>query len=260
MIILYTTIYQDKDCNRTSEYLSCLRRNLSCISINKVIVLNENFDLSEFNSKKLFSIKINRRPCFSDFFHIIDQTSTESDINIIANTDIYFDQNISILKQISFHNRVLALSRWDVVSVGNAVLFDRNDSQDAWIFKGKIKNVNADFMIGIPRCDNRLAYEFEKAGYEVLNPSFNIRSYHLHAGESVEYPVVNLHDFVPPPYKYIWPHNLFSLPKTLWYNLQYPRARLSYRIDKRKLHGCTAVRVLRKFISIFNSTTGILAK
>jgi hypothetical protein len=120
------------------------------------------------------------------------------------------------------------------------------------VFKGKIKKVKADFGIGIPRCDNRLAYELEKADYRVENPSFSIKSYHLHMGVRETYAAHNKACFIPPPYKYIWPHNLFSLPKTILHNLQHPSARVSFRIDKRKINNWIPFRALRKSMSVFS--------
>ena len=34
--------------------------------------------------------------------------------------------------------------------------------------------------MGVPACDNRFAYELTKSGYNVLNPAYTIKSYHLH--------------------------------------------------------------------------------
>ena len=51
----------------------------------------------------------------------------------------------------------------------------RTDSQDAWIFQtpmdtSVIKESN--FYLGIPRCDNRIAYILFNNNYTVINPGF----------------------------------------------------------------------------------------
>jgi len=252
MIRLYTTFYNENNPSRREEYMNCLRRNLACKAIDQVVIINENGDLSEFSMNKLNIINLNRRPTYHDFFELINKTPHDSYISIIANTDIYFDQNISVVNQLNFKNRCFALSRWDIKSDGKPVLNDRNDSQDVWIFRGKIKKVKADYYVGVPRCDNRIAYELEKTGYQIENPSFSLKSYHLHAGERGEYTEVNQPEYIPPTYKYIWPHNLFSLPGTLWHNLIHPQSRVSYRIDKRKINGWITIRALRKIMALFN--------
>ena len=251
MIRLFTTFYHENDSTRNDEYLNCIMKNIVCKGIDEIYVINESGDLSEFRTKKLIRNEIDQRPTYNDFFELINQTVADPDISIIANTDIYFDHNISLLNHLAFNDRCLALSRWDIKSDGKAVLNDRNDSQDVWIFKGRIKKVKADFCIGIPRCDNRIACELEKAGYRVENPSFSIKSYHFHTGERKEYAVENLLSFIPQPYKYIWPHNLFNLPKTLWHNLIYPQSKVFYRIDKRKINGWITIRALRKIIALY---------
>ena len=54
-------------------------------------------------------------------------------------------------------------------------------SQDAWIFTPPIpKKICADFTLGCPGCDNRIAAEFNKAGWILSNPSKLIKCYHLH--------------------------------------------------------------------------------
>lgn len=246
MISVYTTFYHEHDTDRREEYLSCMRLNLDCKAVGRVFVINENGNLSEFKSTKLSVIPMESRPTYKDLFYMINQTVDDSDISIIANTDIYFDHNISALNRLNFNNRCFALSRWDIGPDGKAVLYDRNDSQDVWVFKGKIKKVQADFGIGVPRCDNRVAYELEKAGYQIENPSFSIKCYHVHAGERKEYSTLNLPEFISPPYKYIWPHNLFSLSGTLWHNLIHPSGRVYYRVDMRKINQWLVMRAFGK--------------
>ena len=103
-----------------------------------------------------------------------------------------------------------ALSRWEDLP-GSRGLLDRCDSQDAWIFRGPIKNVSADFTAGIRGCDNRLAAELHKAGYRVSNPSRAIRAFHLHRSGVRHYGHAPA-DAVPPPYLLIDPAELGASP------------------------------------------------
>jgi len=146
-------------------------------------------------------------------------------------------------------NQSAALARWEIAPENLTHLLDRNDSQDAWIFKGRIRSVVSDYLMGVPRCDNRLLHELRRAGYEVINPAFSVRAHHLHHGERGEYPgeIQGLH--VDPPYAYLWPHNLLSLPATLWHRFCHPESKLGWRIDWRKLQRSLpwrAVKRLRK--------------
>lgn len=76
---------------------------------------------------------------------------------IICNTDIFFDNSLACLKDYSFKDTVLALTRYNVPEyTGKWKRHTR--SHDAWIFKTPIKNVEADIILGIPGCDIRIAY------------------------------------------------------------------------------------------------------
>lgn len=59
----------------------------------------------------------------------------------------------------------------------------RIDSQDAWLFKSPLPSSlvskNSNFLLGRPRCDNRLAMLFEEAGFRVENPGLLFSTYHV---------------------------------------------------------------------------------
>ena len=73
---------------------------------------------------------IDKRPTYQDFINYINANSNPDDIHIIANTDIYFDKNIEVLKLINLKDTCLALSRWDTADTIKPKLYNRNDSQD----------------------------------------------------------------------------------------------------------------------------------
>jgi hypothetical protein len=88
------------------------------------------------------------------------------------------------------------------------VLFDRADSQDTWIFKGGVNQVSgADFTMGIAGCDNAIAHLLEQHGYNVINPSRTIKTYHLHLTNIRNYTDIsgNAIQRIQPPYKLINP-------------------------------------------------------
>jgi hypothetical protein len=124
---------------------------------------------------KLITIKQHIRPTYSDIFSIINNISNEDDINVLSNSDIYFDDTVKLLNCIRL-NECYALSRYE----NNTILINGYGSQDTWVFKGKIKNINANFFLGVPGCDNRIAYEIQQVGYNVMNPSLSIKTHHVH--------------------------------------------------------------------------------
>jgi hypothetical protein len=199
------------------------------------VIAEGNSQITADQSDRIRQRQFSSRPTYADYFGWISEVSSSFDVSVLANSDIYFDSQVSVFRLWSPGPRkALCLSRWETVSA-HPRLNDRNDSQDAWIFAGPVRGVNSNFPVGVPRCDNRIAYELESAGYEVLNPSFSLRAFHLHSGQRDEYSIANRPHFVPPPYKYIWPHNLWPLPRTLAHNARHPECRVLWRLDRRKI-------------------------
>ena len=246
-IRLFTSVFPEKREVRTAEYAECLRRNLECEEIDEVVVLVEgSSDIS--NGPKLTCLPVNTRPSYADYLARIRAVAEPEDVSIIANSDIYFDEGIGVLRYWRVpSNTVLALSRWESTSA-DPYLNYRNDSQDAWIFRGPPLEFKADFPVGVPRCDNRLVKELELAGYAVQNPAFSIRAYHLHDEVRGEYPTDHREDFVEGPYGYVWPHNLMSLPGALWHNIRHRRQRIGWRVDRRSLSRALKIHSLRNAV------------
>jgi hypothetical protein len=184
MIRLFINKYKDKHIARNRELEKCFSFNQNVFGADNVI---------SFNS----------RLSFADFFSQVNLLAKESDISIIANSDIYFESldHFEMIKE----NEVYALSRWD----GNT-LYDHDDSQDAWVFRGQIKPIeDSYFSLGIPGCDNAIAERIARAGYTVLNPSKSIKALHLHSSNIRNY---DRKTTVPRPYLLIKPHYLNETP------------------------------------------------
>ncbi len=236
MIRVFTSSYLEPSETRCYELLRCLKTNLNLTWIQAVHVFLEGNKSEHLSHPKAVWRSVKTRPTYQDFFTWANsQITTTDNVSIIANSDIYFDETIMPLAKSLKTNQCAALSRWDVRPDGSATLFDRNDSQDVWIFRGKIRPVVSDYLMGVPRCDNRLLYELRQAGYEVINPAFSVRAFHLHAGERTEYPGQINGPHVEGPYEYLWPHNLMNLPARMLHNIRHPDTKLGGRIDWRKL-------------------------
>lgn len=117
------------------------------------------------------------RPTFTQLFALCQPGM----VNVIANSDIYFDgMGIERLASCDFGAKTcLAISRWDVKADGSTELWDHRDSQDAWVFYDR-PDIAADFPMGTGGCDNHLLHLIEQAGYKVINPAKTIKAYHLH--------------------------------------------------------------------------------
>ncbi|HEY5267662.1 MAG TPA: class I SAM-dependent methyltransferase [Candidatus Saccharimonadales bacterium] len=160
-IRLFFNYYEDKNHNRKAEIDLCLKYNLDNVAFDVIIV-----DSSD-------------NPTFNFMFEKINRLAGPNDISIICNSDIFFDQTIVLAAKIN-DKEVYALSRWNWINPTTSKLFDNNCNQDAWIVKGKIENVNGGFQMGKPKCDGRIAFELQAAGYKVSNPSRSIKAFHIH--------------------------------------------------------------------------------
>jgi hypothetical protein len=196
MLRLFVNVYIDPHPERAAELAQCLERNIDHRLIDDVI-------------------KLEGRPTFREFFSRVNGVADDSDISIIANSDIFFDETLKYVEALA-RGECYALSRWDVANDGRVNLYDKADSQDTWIFRGSIYPVaveSANFTMGLPGCDNRLAQILAEAGYQVSNPSRTIRTNHLHLSGVKHY---SWNDYrVPGPYLLVPPVALRVPPVAL---------------------------------------------
>lgn len=201
MVNLFISAYDEKNEVRKRELDQCLMNNISNEYIDVIFVLLAEGTKEPVQNRKVRYIESSQKPTFKDFFEIINLASGEEDINIISNSDIFFDESLCFLSSIG-NDECWALSRWEINADGNKgnQIQNRGDSQDVWIVKGKVKELTyCDFPLAKLGCDNRIAWEFQNAGYKVTNPSLHVRAWHNHVSEIRNYCEV-VRDVVEPPY------------------------------------------------------------
>lgn len=206
-VLLATQYYVSTNEARQKEIDYCIAENLANDEINCYLFFFENeesrvrfketflehthyrsaHEMRLGRSNDYFSINmidVNARPTFDYIFDYVEIVNRSVPyVNIIANTDIFFDPlNIRLIKENLEPSEMWGLSRWDVKDdKGTLELFNRPDSQDTFIYIGAMKQrFSAPFVMGSLGQDNRLMYLFKEAGYDVANPSHTIKSYHLH--------------------------------------------------------------------------------
>lgn len=234
MIRLFSACFPVPSPTRAKEYSEALRRNCECSAIDEICLFQEGGANPTVSSTKLRIKPVSGRPLYSDYFNWINELAGADDISIIANSDIYFDDQLELFRNWSMPaDTVFILTRWQVDEAGQSSLHYRAETQDTWIFRGRVRPVKSDFPLGVARCDNRLAYELAASGFKVLNPSMSIRSHHLHDAPRRNYKPKEHNLLIPPPYAYIWPHNLWSLRRTTAYNSRHPSAALNWRFDNK---------------------------
>ncbi len=177
---IYTTFAEFSHLERKDEILYCLTKNCENHLIDKIYILYESSMPFDFLNEKLTIINVTYRPKFSDLIKLADQHGDANVIKILCNADIFFNETLlSVTKNIG-NNDVYALTRWDLKKDGSIKYYSNFKSQDAWIFKSKLGDSIGDFYTGLPGCDNRLAYEFNKLSFRVSNPSITVKAIHVH--------------------------------------------------------------------------------
>ena len=196
MLNLYFNYYKPDDDNRLHEINMCLYHNLKNSSIDKVLLLTiydyEDIPYKQYHNK----IKLINKdsPTFYEMLEIINNNTLDNDINIFCNSDIIIDEkSILLCNTYLKDNDCYALTRYNLKNninektsfnnmLYNSKAYKCIASQDVWILRGRIKNMENKFnyLFGCLACDNRFIYDIREAGYNVTNPSFDIITFHYH--------------------------------------------------------------------------------
>jgi hypothetical protein len=199
MSVIFNYFVEYWDCGneeRNLEVINCINSNIESKFFDNVFVFSITND---------FRIKTNiiktTRITYQSIFDI-DQNG----INILANSDIQFDESIkkiSIIKDDEFY----ALTRYEEDGKLHKYYdpYRGSDSQDVWIWKDRCKITNANYSLGIPGCDNKIAYDAYMSGYNVKNPSMTIKTHHKHKTNSREGTSGSVKYRLDPPYKLVLP-------------------------------------------------------
>lgn len=184
-ITLFSPYYTAKTAARQAELKLCLRHNLENQEISQIVLLIDDGSAPPIKSDKLTVINVPTRPTYGLWLDLTQKYAHDG-ISVLANSDIHYDDTIAVLsKVLSTEHTFVALSRYE--HNGEALIQHRNAhwSQDTWAIRGgdsipEPLRRAAEIPMGIPRCDNRIAYLFALHGWRVFNPCDFIRSYHQH--------------------------------------------------------------------------------
>ena len=200
--ILVTQFYIPDDIERYQELKYCVKENIANDLIDQIILVVEKGILDKLipNHKKIKTVLVKKRPSYKDIFKIGNSNINGKGLIIVANSDIFYKEDDIVKMQVISNRQALALSRWDFKPDTEPKHHDTWDSQDTWVFKDLILPGKYNIKLGLPGCDNKIAYELQKAGYEVRNPSKTIKSYHYHTSDHRTY---KEEDRVKEPYLFI---------------------------------------------------------
>jgi hypothetical protein len=183
--ILITPYYKTNDSRRNVEIDTVLSKNINSGVFEKIVLFCDPGCIPPFDSKNIEIEKAVNRPTYLDFFMKGNQYPNK--IIVISNSDIFFDKSLFLSRKYIMERReVLALTRYEYYKKEDSEEYVHEmimgcDSQDSWIYLSPInmQGMEINFGLGVPGCDNRVAYELSK-NYLVRNPSFSIKTYHIH--------------------------------------------------------------------------------
>lgn len=150
----------------------------------KLILSEENYGKIE-----LHHTKPGGRSTYADFFsyaneHLVGENCA------LCNNDISFDESLDYItstENFDLTGHFICLTRWNERRDRSLSFFqparNRQNSQDAWIFKPALPNKmikKGGFYMGRPGCDGMVAYLAAISGLKLLNPSEIVIAKHRH--------------------------------------------------------------------------------
>lgn len=185
-VVLFVPYFEPEDPTRRREIASCLERNLRCGALDHIYLLIDDNSKVASNPSRLTALRLDHRPTYADWVKLSRELCA-GQISLFANADIYFDDSIAQLAPLfaADPNAFVALSRYDLLNGKEVLHPNPHWSQDSWAFHpsqatNPARDTCLDFPVGVPRCDNKVAYVFGVYGHTVYNPCRTVRSVHVH--------------------------------------------------------------------------------
>jgi len=193
--IFMTTLYNIINTARLEDLVYCLLRNSKNPMFEKMVFLYDTSkDNGESSLRKIAQeikhgmlIEIKDRPTYMNFFSFANSNFPGKNI-LVCNSDIYYDDSLSLINEKHLEKTMIALSRWTHTDKEAYFEFkypngelQLTSSADTWIFKSPLPFFKSDFRLGVGHCDTQLAKEARGSGLRVLNPCKSIKTYHLHS-------------------------------------------------------------------------------
>ena len=192
MINVFFPYYQCGDKERQKEIDLCLGKNAENKLINKLFVVIDDGCECPVTSDNIEIIHINKRLTYKYWIELTQQYC-QAGVTILCNSDIYFNETLSVIDEVLFSEKsFISLSRWELLGGSLSKHPNPHWSQDTWAMRvGEQLSPSfmhqLDFPMGVPRCDNKIAYLFATQGWKIFNPVDFLVSIHVHETEMRTY-------------------------------------------------------------------------
>ena len=191
-ITVFTPYFAARTAERQAEFDLCLRHNLACDAIDQLVLLIDDGHIPPMAHPKLLIRRFDSRPTYLQWLDLTDGLPA-GQLSILANTDIYFDETLpKVQTALATIGRFLALSRYEKVADTLQRHNNPKWSQDVWGLRtgqalGPSLRKSLDIPLGVPRCDNKIAYLFAVHGWAIHNPMNDVRTVHVHETQQRHY-------------------------------------------------------------------------
>ncbi len=188
-INLITTLYNEHDLGRASELRECLRRNIENTCISKIFVLVErgaDTDSLLQHPKVVALVVPVGKQTYANLIAVANHYC-QNEIVVFSNTDIYFDQTLTLLPSALDSRTLVILTRRDIQSDGSAPWTFSQQSSDAWAARAPLEAPDTAIELGMMGCESLFVGRMLRAGYEIKNASLDINCFHLHVTQKRNY-------------------------------------------------------------------------
>ncbi|MEM6300140.1 MAG: exostosin family protein [Pseudomonadota bacterium] len=191
MITLTTCFYPIAEPDRHREIVRCWHENVNNPLIDRIALFCEGGEYPLLQHEKVSIVDFDGRVTYADWIQYCFSNCDGSDdaVFLLANSDIYFDDSVGRLNLACKGDMAACLSRYEVES-GESTLHPKPHwSQDSWAVSASsvaqlVKRLaEFDIPLGVPRCDNKIAYQLLKSGLSLTNPCWDVHSHHLHESQ-----------------------------------------------------------------------------
>lgn len=199
---VFVNFYRTPSEPRNAEILATFYKNVENDLIDKIYIIRTASDCHNIKSDKIVDIITDERPKYTTWFEYINKYTQPDDINVLINSDCFFNDNFKYLVYHMKHTECYVLNRLEIVDINDLTTAYRmvgiKDSQDGWIFKGKTHVNGGNYYMGVWGCDNKICYDINRSRYDIINPlNSDIFLYHYH-----NEPYRSHSDRLPIPYAY----------------------------------------------------------
>ncbi len=185
MINVFFPYYQCGDKERQKEIDLCLRKNAENKLIDKLFVVIDDGCKCPITAANIDVISVTKRLTYRYWIELTQQYCSAG-ISVLCNSDIYFDETLAVIGDVlNAPKRFIALSRWELLNNTLSKHPNPHWSQDTWAMRvGEQLSPSfmhqLDFPMGVPRCDNKIAYLFATQGWQIFNPVEFLKTIHVH--------------------------------------------------------------------------------